>query len=107
MTIFLLLIILVLLCYLMKTVTHGEKEKQTVKDQPSLNYQAILPQYLKKNCSIILKKPLASLDAMYSIEGVLCDLDDEWLLIETMTKRKTIVRILRIDTIQSIKEIID
>ncbi len=50
MTIFLLLIILVLLCYLMKTVTHGEKEKQTVKDQPSLNYQAILPQYLKKNC---------------------------------------------------------
>ena len=32
MTIFLLLIILVLLCYLMKTVTHGEKEKQTVKD---------------------------------------------------------------------------
>ena len=97
MTIFLLLIILVLLCYLMKTVTHGEKEKQTVKD----------PQYLKKNCSIILKKPLASLDAMYSIEGVLCDLDDEWLLIETMTKRKTIVRMLRIDTIQSIKEIID
>lgn len=54
-----------------------------------------------------LKKPLASLDAMYSIEGVLCDLDDEWLLIETMTKRKTIVRMLRIDTIQSIKEIID
>ena len=107
MTIFLLLIILVLLCYLMKTVTHGEKEKQTVKDQPSLNYQAILLQYLKKNCSIILKKPLASLDAMYSIEGVLCDLDDEWLLIETMTKRKTIVRMLRIDTIQSIKEIID
>ena len=103
MTIFLLIIILVLLCYLMKIVTHGEKEKQTVKDQPSLNYQAILPQYLKKNCSIVLKKPLVSLDAMYSIEGVLCD----WLLIETMTKRKKIVRMLRIDTIQSIKEIID
>ena len=41
MTIFLLLIILVLLCYLMKTVTHGEKEKQTVKDQPSSHIAAI------------------------------------------------------------------
>lgn len=101
MTIVLLLIIIALLCYLLKIVKHGEK-----KAEAKLDYKALLPQYLKKNCSITLKKPLVTLDAMYSIEGVLLDLDDEWLLLETLTKRKKIVRMLRIDNVQGIKEIV-
>lgn len=46
------------------------------------------------------------LDVMYSARGVLIDMDDEWIMLEREQKSKKSVKVLRIEKVGGIKEII-
>ena len=104
MTDILLIIIIAMLAYvihIMKECTaSGEKEEKKI------SYQKVLPEYLNKMCEIILKEPLGSLDIMFSAKGILVDLDEEWVMLEVEVRKKKVVKMIRIDNISSIKEIL-
>lgn len=100
-TLFLIMII-VLLVY----IIYDTKKDQELPKKTKLSYQKILPEYLKKMCEITLKEPLASIDIMFSVKGILVDADDEWIMIEVECKKKKVLKMFRIDNIKSIKELI-
>lgn len=97
-----LIIIIVLLVY----IIYDTKKDQELPKKTKLSYQKILPEYLKKMCEITLKEPLASIDIMFSVKGILVDADDEWVMIEVECKKKKVLKMFRIDNIKSIKELI-
>lgn len=104
MTDILLIIVVLLLAYLVYFLKKQMGEEKT--EQKRLSYQKVLPDYLNKTCEILVKEPLPSIDVMFSIKGVLVDLDEEWLMIEVEAKKKKSLKMFRIDNISSIKEII-
>lgn len=97
-----LIIIIVLLVY----IIYDTKKDQELPKKTKLSYQKILPEYLKKMCEITLKEPLASIDIMFSVKGILVDADDEWVMIEVECKKRKVLKMFRIDNIKSIKELI-
>lgn len=99
----LLIIIILLLCYLIYFLKKQVDEKSSEETKSS--YIKVLPEYINKNCEIILNTPLAGIDIMFSVKGVLIDLDDEWAMIEVPAKKKSSIKLFRIDNINSIKEI--
>lgn len=101
MTNFLVLIVIGLLVYI---ICEYKKEGKEVKKE--ISYKEVLPQYLNKNCEIILKESLVSIDALYSVKGVLTDVDEEWIMLEMVGKSKKKMKVLRIDNIGGIKEIV-
>ena len=100
MTEFLILVAIGLLIYI---VVDRKKESNEVKKE--ISYKEILPDYMNRNCEIIVKKPMAGIDAMYSIKGLLVDADDVWLMLEGTEKKKKVTKVFRIDLISGIKEI--
>lgn len=98
---FLLFVIVGLLIYL---VTDRRRE---VKPKDRKSYKEILPEFLDKECEINVNKPLFSMDVLYTMRGRLVDLDDEWLMLEQMNKKKKVVRVFRIELVSGIKEIRD
>ena len=46
------------------------------------------------------------IDIMFSVKGILIDMDDEWIMLEISEKKKKIIKMIRIDNISSIKEIV-
>lgn len=105
MTDFLLLIIAVLLGY-MTYMMHKEKKKQTGEpDKQQLPMAQILPDYLNKKCELRVKDAMVAIDVMYSATGTLVDMDDEWLMLEVETKKKTVRKLLRVNSVKSVKEI--
>lgn len=104
MTDILLIIIIVMLAHMIHLWKEQAGNEKGEKDK--LPYQKVLPEYLNKMCEITLKEPLAAIDVMFSAKGVLVDLDDEWVMLETEVKKKKVVKMLRIDNISSIKEIL-
>lgn len=101
MTNFLVLIVIGLLVYI---ICEYKKEGKEVKKE--ISYKEVLPQFLNKNCEIILKESLVSIDALYSVKGVLTDVDEEWIMLEMVGKSKKKMKVLRIDNISGIKEIV-
>lgn len=101
MTNFLVLIVIGLLVYI---ICEYKKEGKEVKKE--ISYKEVLPQFLNKNCEIILKESLVSIDALYSVKGVLTDVDEEWIMLEMVGKSKKKMKVLRIDNIGGIKEIV-
>lgn len=105
MTDILLLIIVALLGYMIYEWKHPKGEEEKMKSK--LSYQKVLPEYLNKKCEIIVKEPLAAIDVMFNVQGVLVDLDEEWLMIEVQTRKKQCVKMIRIDNVRSVKEIVE
>lgn len=106
MTNFLLLIIAVMLGYMAYMMHTERKQKRTGEtDKPQLPMAQILPDYLNKKCELKVKDAMVAIDVMFSATGTLVDLDDEWLMLEVETKKKTITKLLRVDSIKSVKEI--
>lgn len=100
MTTFLVLVVIGLLIYLI-----CEYKKNGSKTRPEPSYTEVLPTFLNKNCEVILKKPLLSIDLAYSARGILVDLDEDWIMLERQEKEKKVIRVLRIELISGIKEI--
>lgn len=100
MTEFLIIVSIGLLLYI---IIDGKKENREVKKE--ISYKKMLPHFMNKNCEIIVQKPMAGIDAMYSIRGLLIDADDEWLMLEKAEKKKKVTRVFRIELISGIKEI--
>ena len=46
------------------------------------------------------------IDIMFSVRGILVDLDDEWVMVKTQDKKKKSIKIFRIDNVSGIKEIV-
>lgn len=101
MVVFLLIVLIgLLICIIWEKKKGNEQEKQ------EFSWSPFLPEYKGKNCEIIVKEPLPYIDIMYSEKGVLLDMDDEWVMLSCRQKKKNVVKILRIDNISSVKEII-
>ena len=98
--IFFLFVITGLLIYLV--YEHRQDKK---KDSPRLPWKKLLPGYIGKNCEIIVKEPMINLDVMFSVSGILRDVDDEWLELECTGKKKKGLKILRIDNVTSVNEL--
>ena len=45
-----------------------------------------------------------SIDIIHSQKGILTDLDEEWMELECMEKKKKVQKILRIDQISAVKK---
>lgn len=101
MIIFLLIVLIGLLIYI---ICENKKGREQGKQQ--FSWSPFLPEYKGKNCEIVVKQPLPYIDIMYSEKGVLLDMDDEWVMLSCRQKKKTVVKILRIDNISSVKEIV-
>lgn len=104
MTDILLIIVILMLGYMIYTWKHPKEEGEKV--QSKLSYHKILPDYLNKKCEIIVKDSLPSIDVMFNVQGALIDVDDEWLMIEVKTKKKTSMKMIRIENVSSVKEIV-
>ena len=104
MTEILLIVIIVLLIYFI--AIYKDKNAEETDKSKKLSFHKVLPDYLNKTCEIILKEPLSMIDIMFSVKGVLVDLDDEWLMMEIQEKKKKTIKMFRIDNISSIKEIV-
>lgn len=102
MTTFLVLVVIGLVVYL---IVELKKEDKEIKK--TISYRELLPEYYQKNCEIRVKKSMPSIDIMFSIKGVLVDMDDEWVMLEQEGKKKTAVKMLRIENIAGIKEIVE
>lgn len=101
MVIFLLIVIIGMLIYI---ICEYKKEKKTDKKQ--MPWGKLLPEYVGKNCEIVVEDPLVNIDIMYSVKGILTDVDDEWLEMECTIKKKKVLKIFRIDNISGVKEIV-
>lgn len=101
MVVFLLIVLIGLLIYII-----WEKKKGNEQEKQEFSWSSFLPEYKEKNCEIVVKEPLPYIDIMYSEKGILLDMDDEWVMLSCRQKKKHVVKILRIDNISSVKEII-
>ena len=70
---FFLIVIIGLLIYL---ISEYKKEKKPFGDR--LPWKKLLPEYIGKACEITVKDPLVNIDIMFSVTGILRDVDDEW-----------------------------
>ena len=101
MTIFLLIVIIGLLIYII-----CEYKKENRKVDTKISWEKLLPGYVGKNCEIVIKEPLVNIDVMYSVKGIMTDVDDEWLEMECTVKKKKVLKIFRIANVNGIKEIV-
>lgn len=65
----------------------------------------ILGDLKNHDCEVIVKDAMFFIDAIYSIEGKIIDLDDEWVLIKVSGK-KTFMKMIRISLIKDVNEIL-
>lgn len=104
MTEFLLVIIIGLLIYFIYLFKHQNTGEQELENK--LSFHKVLPDYINKTCEINVKEPLSMIDIMFSVKGILIDMDDEWIMLEISEKRKKTIKMVRIENISSIKEIV-
>lgn len=103
MTNFLIIVVIGILVYM---ICELRKDESKVETKRELNYKEILPQYLNKHCEIKLKNPMISIDVLYSIQGIILDMDEDWIMVMREEKAVSKVKVLRIENISGIKEII-
>ena len=94
-----------LLCYIIYCIK--EKKELKPEKQKEKSFQKIMPEYLHKMCEITVKEPLVGIDIMLSVKGILTDVDEEWVMLEVKEKKKNVFKILRMDNISGVKEVIE
>lgn len=97
----LLFIIIGLLIYIICEMKKGEENQR----EPHCSFREVLADYRGKICEITVKEPLM-IDIMFSVRGILVDLDDEWVMVKTQDKKKKSIKIFRVDNVSGIKEIV-
>lgn len=104
MTGFLVFVIFCLCCSILSEVKKfNHKDKKKDKEYPII--QEILPTFIGKKCEITVKDAMFLIDVVYSVSGVIQDMDDEWVLIETVQFKKTVIKMLRLSLIKDVKEL--
>ena len=103
MTNLLLIIIILLLGYLVYMLKEKTGEKRSAEEK--FSYAKVVPDYLNKTCEIAVKEPMAAIDIMFTVKGVLEDYDEEWVMLMVAGKKTSSTKMFRIDNISSIKEI--
>lgn len=99
----LLIIIIAMLGYLIYILKGKNEPKSSKKEK--LSYAKVLPDYQGKTCEIVVKEPMAAIDVMFSVKGILIDFDEEWLQLEVIGKKSSSIKMFRINNMASIKEI--
>lgn len=100
MTEILLTVVVCQLAYLIHTLKKPDKNEKT-----PIQYQKILPGCMNKLCEITVKEPLPEIDIMFSVTGTVVDCDETWVMLEVHTKKKTTLKMIRIQNITGIKEL--
>ena len=93
-----LFIIIVLLFYIINEM----KKSQKAQEKPKESFRQALPQFRGKMCEITLEEPLVMIDAVFSVKGILVD---AWVMMETISRKKKLTKVFRIDNISGINEI--
>ncbi len=96
-------IVVIVGCLIYMIVEYDRRQKNKTSKEHS--YREVLPSYRNRYCEIIVKKPLINIDVPYSVKGVLTDIDDQWILLETEDRKRRSKKILRIENIEGIKEL--
>ena len=89
--------------------THLEKEEKDAKkaaQKDESGWSEILPGYLGRTIEVVVKDPMFGIGVIHSQKGVLRDLDDQWLEMVCEEKKKKIIKIIRLDQISGVKEIL-
>ena len=81
------------------------KEKKKEERRP-VPWNRILREYIGKHCEITVKDPLMSIDVVFSVTGILTDVDDEWLEMECTEKKKKRIKIIRTENVSGVNEIV-
>lgn len=97
-------VFLVIIIALLLYIIYDRKRESEAAGRVRPSFQKILPEFRGKMCEITLKEPLM-IDIMFSVKGILADVDEEWVMIETQIKKKKVMKIFRIDNISGISEI--
>ena len=50
--------------------------KPQKKEKTAMDYSKVMPQYIGKECELILKEALYAIDIMYSVTGKIIDCDE-------------------------------
>ena len=77
------------------------------KEDKKFSYMEVLPQYKDKNCEIIVKKPMPSIDVFHGVKGVITEWNEEWVMVYVKNKKVSSYKLFRTENIASIKEIIE
>ena len=100
MTEFLLIIIICQLASIIHKIGKPVKEEKT-----TMEYRKVMPDYIGKECELILKEALYAIDIIYSVTGKIIDCDETWVIIEVYDKKKPVQKMIQISNIGSVKEI--
>ena len=104
MTTFLLFVVIGLLVYIISNLEKQKKEKPA-DEKKQASIKQTLVRCKGRFCEITVKEPLASVDIINQIKGILIDSDDEWVLISYSKRKKTVQKLFRISLICDIKEL--
>lgn len=89
--------------------THLEKEEKSggkVPQKDESGWAEILLGYLGKTIEIVVKDPMFGIGVIHSQKGVLQDLDDQWMEMVCEEKKKKVIKMIRLDQISGVKEIL-
>lgn len=81
-----------------------EPKQKVVKQDLVLKEQLI--SLKDKTCEITVKEPLIFIDIMYQAQGIILDVDQDWVLFAQTKNKKQLEKLIRIAMIKEVKEII-
>lgn len=89
-------------------VERNDKEKPAKEDNSKKTTELMhdrLHTLIGKKCELTFHSIMATLDFMYMGQGIILDVDEEWVLLLTKKGKKEQKRLLRIANIKEVKEI--
>lgn len=101
-----LLLVIIVIILLHISIILKKKFEQKDKKPGSLEYSKVLPQYRNRKCEITVKEPMPVTNVMFSEKGIVLEADDNWLLLEVEKKKGSTIKIVNINNITGVKEIV-
>ena len=86
-------------------IIYSMKREEEDAGKLQRSFKSVLPDFLGKMFEITLEEPLV-IDMLFSVKGILVDVDDEWVMLRVQEKKKKVTKIFRIENISGINEIL-
>ncbi|NBK96561.1 MAG: hypothetical protein EOM50_00835 [Erysipelotrichia bacterium] len=99
---------LIVSIYALYQINEMKKDKKEEKVKGENKEKQIRESFIAlkgHNCEIIVSKTMPFIDVMYSYEGIILDVDDEWVVICNTKGKKQIEKIIRICCIKDVKQL--